>query len=56
MCVLGLIIQEFSQSSANEKMTDVFDRMCQKWFVKFPVGDFSLDGYYMHRPVVFDSG
>ena len=21
----------------------VTDRMCQKWFVKFPAGDFSLD-------------
>ena len=33
----------------------VIDQMCQKWFVKFPVGDFSLDGYPMCRPVVFDS-
>ena len=33
----------------------VIDQMCQKWFVKFPVGDFSLDGYCMRKPVVFDS-
>ena len=33
----------------------VIDQMCQKWLVKFPVGDFSLDGYPMRRPVVLDS-
>ena len=29
----------------------VTDQMCQKWFVKFRAGDFSLDnGPWLHRP------
>ena len=34
----------------------VTDRMCQKWFVKFPAGDFSLDDAPLSgRPVEVDS-
>ena len=34
----------------------VTDRMCQKWFVKFCVGDFSLDDVsQLGRPVEVDS-
>ena len=32
------------------------DRTCQKWFVKFHAGDFSLDDApWSHRPVEVDS-
>ena len=34
----------------------VTDQMCQKWFVKFPAGDFSLDNApWSGRPVEVDS-
>ena len=34
----------------------VTNRMCQKWFVKFCAGDFSLDGApWSGRPVEIDS-